>query len=183
LKQIYTSWNKDPQFYKLWKHVTIVYICPSLLNNLWHHQSNSSAWIMAKYMDQLVFTNTCLAIQKARFISIYVDEGIIMDCQSWFSFHVHSWKHVPILLTLEQMVNGGKTNNFKKVVMGIVLQFGNLSKSNIASKLMIWHRWHFNFLWGNNKCHNTICKEKHVPCMLRVRLHLIIGAFTYIYMW
>jgi hypothetical protein len=33
LKQIYSSWNKDPQFYKLWKHATIVYICPSLLNN------------------------------------------------------------------------------------------------------------------------------------------------------
>jgi hypothetical protein len=99
------------------------------------------------------------------------------------SFHVHSWKHVPVLLTLEQMLNGGRTNNVKKVVMGIVLQFGNLSKSNIASKLMIWHGWHFNFLRGNNTCHNTIWKEKHVPCMLRVRLHLIIGAFTYIYMW
>ncbi len=90
------------------------------------------------YMHQLVFTNTCLAIQKARFISIYVDEVTIMDCQSWFSFHVHGWKHVQILLTLEQVVNGGRANNFKKVVMGIVLQFGNLSKSNLASKLMIW---------------------------------------------
>jgi hypothetical protein len=73
-------------------------------------------------MHQLVFTNTCLAIQKTRFISIYVHEVTIMDCQSWFSFHVHGWKHIPILLPLEQVVNGGTSNNFKKVVMGIVDQ-------------------------------------------------------------
>jgi hypothetical protein len=56
------------------------------------------------YTYQLVFTNTCLAILKARFISIYVDEVTITDCQSWFSFHIHGWKHVPVLLTLEQVV-------------------------------------------------------------------------------
>jgi len=42
------------------------------------------------YMHQLVFTNTCLAFKKTRFISIYVDEVTIMDCQSWFKFSC-SW--------------------------------------------------------------------------------------------
>jgi hypothetical protein len=41
-----------------------------------------------------------------------------------------------ILLTLEQLVNGGTTNNLTKVLMDNVLQYGGLSESNLVSKLI-----------------------------------------------
>jgi hypothetical protein len=60
---------------------------------------------MDECMHKIVFmTNTWMAIQKARFISIFVDEVTTMDCQSWLGVHVcfvDGWKHNPILLTLE----------------------------------------------------------------------------------
>ncbi len=48
---------------------------------------------------------------------------------------VVGWKHNLVLLNLEQLVNGGITNNFKKVLMDNVFQYG-LLESNLVSKLI-----------------------------------------------
>ncbi len=52
-----------------------------------------------------------------------------MDYQSWLGVHVYlvdGWKHNLVLLNLEQLVNGGITDNFKKVIMDSVFQYGGL---------------------------------------------------------
>jgi hypothetical protein len=43
---------------------------------------------------------------------------------------------MPILLTLEQVVNGGITNNLTQGGNGSVPQFGGFPKSNLASKFI-----------------------------------------------
>jgi hypothetical protein len=70
-----------------------------------------------------------MVVQKARFIFIYVDEVTVVDFQSWLGVHVYfvdRWKCNLILLTLEQLINGGNINNFTKVIMDNVFQYGGL---------------------------------------------------------
>ncbi len=62
-----------------------------------------------------------------------------MDCQSWLGVHVYlvnGWKHNLVLLNLEQLVNGGIANNFKKVIVDNMFQYGGLLKSDFVSKLI-----------------------------------------------
>jgi len=84
---------------------------------------------MAKCMHKIVLINTQMVVQKTRFIFIYVDEVTTMDFQSWLSVHMYfvdGWKCNLILLTLEQLINGGNINNCTKVIMDNVLQYGGL---------------------------------------------------------
>jgi hypothetical protein len=49
-----------------------------------------------------------------------------MDCQGWIVVHmymVEGWKHVHILLTLEQILFGVTTNNLIKVIVGSIEAF------------------------------------------------------------
>jgi len=78
-----------------------------------------------------MFTNTWMAIQKVRLILIFVDEVTTMDFQSWLSVHVYL-----VDGALEQLVNGGTTNNFTKVIVDNVLQYERLSKFDLVSKLI-----------------------------------------------
>jgi hypothetical protein len=104
-----------------------LFVFIKMLNNYWHHWSDSSAWIMAKCIHKIVFTNTQMVVQKLRFISIFVDEDTTMDSQSWLGVYlVDGWKHNPILLTLEQLINSGTIDNLTKVIMDNVLQYGGL---------------------------------------------------------
>jgi hypothetical protein len=80
-----------------------------------------------------------MAIQKVRLISISIDEVTIMDFQSWLNVHVYlvdGWKPNPILLTMEQLVNGGTIDNLTKVIVDNVLQYEGLSKFDLVSKLI-----------------------------------------------
>jgi hypothetical protein len=80
-----------------------------------------------------------MAIQKVRLISISINEVTTMDFQSWLNVHVYlvdGWKPNPILLTLEQLVNGGTIDNLTKVIVDNVLQYEGLSKFDLVSKLI-----------------------------------------------
>jgi hypothetical protein len=67
------------------------------------------------------------------------DEITTVDCHGWIVVHVYvveGWKHIPIFLTLEQVLFGVTTNNLTKVIMANLLQYGGLCKTNLASKLI-----------------------------------------------
>jgi hypothetical protein len=49
---------------------------------------------------------------------------------------VDDWKLNPILVTLEQLVNGGTIDNLTEVIMDNVFQYGGLSKFDLVSKLI-----------------------------------------------
>jgi len=49
---------------------------------------------------------------KKRVYSPSIDEVTTLDCQSWLVVHiVDGWKCISILLTLEQVVNGGRAKH------------------------------------------------------------------------
>ncbi len=83
-------------------------------------ESDTSAWTMAECMQEHVLTKTRLIIQSPKFLSMFVDEIIPMDCQRWIFFHVYvvdSWKRIPILLTLEQVLSSAIVDNLTNVIM------------------------------------------------------------------
>jgi hypothetical protein len=68
----------------------------------------------------------CDELKNKALFQFFVDEVNIVDYQSWFNIHfyvVKGWKHIPILLTLEEVVNGDRRKNVAKVILGIVFQF------------------------------------------------------------
>ncbi len=58
-------------------------------------------------------------VTKASFLSLNVDEVIIVDNQYWISMHayvMHACKRIPIILTLYHVVEGGNVNKIIVVI-------------------------------------------------------------------
>jgi sulfur relay (sulfurtransferase) DsrF/TusC family protein len=81
---------------------------------------------------------------------------------------VDACKHNPILLTLEQLVNGVAIDNLKKFIVDNVLQYGGLSKSNLVSKLISFGANGVLVFHNVKNCVTTQLKEKFPPYMLGV---------------
>jgi len=94
-----------------------------------------------------------------------------VDCQSWLGVHVYlvdGWKHNPILPTLEQLINGGAIDNFKKVIVDNVLQYGGLLESDLVSKLISFGANGILVFHGVKNVVTTQLKEKFAHYMLGV---------------
>ncbi len=68
-----------------------------------------------------------------------IDEVTAIDCQGWIVVHIYvveGWKHIHILLTLEHVLFGATTNNLIKVILGSLLEYGDLFETNLVSKLI-----------------------------------------------
>ncbi len=76
-------------------------------------------------------------------------KGSIHFCFLWWSDHYRQsimdfdpslctkgWRHLLILLKLQQVLKGSSADNFTKVIVDSLLTYGGLSKSNLASKLV-----------------------------------------------
>jgi hypothetical protein len=71
------------------------------------------------------------AISTSPLLSIFIDEIIIIDNQSWISIHCYveeGWKCVLILLTLKWLVEGEITTNIKVVIDFAIRRFGGIFK-------------------------------------------------------
>jgi hypothetical protein len=56
-----------------------------------------------------------------RYLALSCDEVTMIDNQSWISIHyyvVQDWCRLPILISLEQVIEGGGSNNLTKVIIG-----------------------------------------------------------------
>jgi len=79
---------------------------------------------MVECMQKHVLTKTRLIIQSPKFLFMFVDEITNMDCQRWIFVHVYvveGWKHIPILLTLEQVLSSVIVDNLTNVIMASLL--------------------------------------------------------------
>ncbi len=67
-----------------------------------------------------------------------------MDYQFWFNVHVvKGWKHIPIVLTLVQVMNCDRIENFTKVILGIVLQFEAFQNLTLLQNSLILMQMRF----------------------------------------
>ena len=74
---------------------------------------------MAKSMANVVSEKTMQVLSDANFLSISADEVTSVDNTSWLSLHVYacqSWKRVPILLSLQRMVDGGGADVVREMI-------------------------------------------------------------------
>lgn len=124
-------------------------------------------------MHEIVLLDTKLVVQKAMFVCFLCwwsnQCGLPIFGLLFRSYIVDCWKCMLILLTLEQEVNGDTTNNFTKVIMGIVLQFGGLLESKSCFKIRkFWVQDGFFVFYGS---------KISVITQLRERIaHYILGV-------
>jgi len=122
-------------------------------------------------MHELVPWGTCVTMQKVQFISMSCDEVTMIDNQSWISTHVYvveGWKWLPILLTLQQVVEGSHVDNLTKVIVKSLLLYGVFSKSNLALKLVCFGIDDVTMFQGWKIRVTTQLKGKHAPLLLGV---------------
>jgi hypothetical protein len=84
------------------------------------------------------------AISTAPFLSISIDEIIIIDNQSWISIHCYveeGWKHVLILFTFEWLVECEITTNIKVVIYFATRRFGGIFKGQIVEYFCVSRSW------------------------------------------
>jgi hypothetical protein len=90
-------------------------------------------------MANAVSQKTMQVLSDANFLSISADEVTSVDNTSWLSLHVYacqSWKRVPILLSLQRMVDGGGTDAVREMITSSLKFHGGLLESQIAKKLV-----------------------------------------------
>ena len=83
-------------------------------------------------------------MQVATFFSLSCDEVTSVNYQSWISVHdyvLRDWKRIPLLLTLERVVEGGTTYNLTSVIANVAHAYEGLSKQKIRGFDHIWGRW------------------------------------------
>jgi hypothetical protein len=86
-----------------------------------------------------MLTATKETIFTSIFLSLFANEVIAIDNQSWISIHyylVATWKHMPILFTLEQLAESGIATYIKVIIISTLMKFGGLFK-NLISKCLI----------------------------------------------
>jgi hypothetical protein len=84
-----------------------------------------------------------IATKEVIFVSsvifVFVDEITIVDNQNWISMHYYvvvNWKQIPILVTLERLVEGGTAANIKSVIMVTLIMYGGLMNEKIVERVV-----------------------------------------------
>jgi hypothetical protein len=122
-------------------------------------------------MQELVFTKTHLVVKSTKFFFMSVNKITTMDCQGWIVVHmyvVEGWKHIHILLTLEQVLFCAIANNLTKVIVGSLSQYRGLFETNLVSKLISFGANGALVFQGAKTSVITQLKETHTPFMLGV---------------
>jgi hypothetical protein len=94
---------------------------------------------MAESMANAVSEKTMQVLSNANFLSISADKVTFVDNTSWLSLHVYacqSWKQVPMLLSLQRMVDGGVADAVREMITSSLIVHGGLSEKQIAEKLV-----------------------------------------------
>ena len=94
---------------------------------------------MAESMANEVSEKTMQVLFDANFLSISANEVISVDNTSWLLLHIYacqSWKRVPILLSLQRMVDGGGADGIREIITSSLEFHGGLLESQIVEKLV-----------------------------------------------
>jgi hypothetical protein len=92
-----------------------------------NHWSDFTGWVMAECLHKQLIKKIKEVVVGLKYFSLSCDEVTMIDNQSWISIHyyvVQDWCHLPILIFLEQIIEGGGSNNLIKVIMGIFFKKG-----------------------------------------------------------
>lgn len=98
---------------------------------------------MAEAIKCVLLKQTKKFMQAMHFFSLSCGKVVTcIDFQSWICIHgyvVIDWKHVPILLTLEKVVDGGTTDNLTLVIMRATKTFGGFTTKEMWERLITFN--------------------------------------------
>jgi hypothetical protein len=82
--------------------------------------SDSSGWIMAEFMYDVVKEEIKAEVHTASYVVLTCDETTIVDNGSWMSIHAYTYKNsvrMPFLIGLEKVVEAPSVDHFMKVIL------------------------------------------------------------------
>jgi hypothetical protein len=94
---------------------------------------------MAEFMHQEVLKVTKATMGVVHYVALSCDEVSIVDNQFWLSMHcyvMYNWVRIPILIFLDRVVEGSRSDNLTKVIMKALMIGGGVLKDQIAQKLI-----------------------------------------------
>ncbi len=103
------------------------------------HQNDSFNWTMAKFMHQVMMKAIKVVVEVTHYIVLSCNEVSTIDNQSWMFilyYVVQNWVKIPILIFLDTMVTGSRSDNLIKVIMQVIMIGGGLPQNQIAQKLI-----------------------------------------------
>jgi hypothetical protein len=86
-------------------------------------------------VHQEVLKVTRAIVGATRYVAFNYDEVSIMDNQSWLFMHcyvMHNWVRILILICLDQVVEGLRSDNMTKVIMEALIIGGGVPKNQIT---------------------------------------------------
>jgi hypothetical protein len=92
----------------------------AILKNSKKHYSDSFGWTMVEFMHQEVMRAIKAIMGAIRYVALNCDEVLIINNQSWLFVHsdvVQNWVRIPILISLDKMLEGLDSDNLTKVIM------------------------------------------------------------------
>jgi len=122
------------------------------------HWCIGSAWSIAESIHHTIVEEIRESMDTYQFFSVTYDETTTVDTMSWISFHVYVMKNYvrsSMLLKLEKVVEGGSSDNIMEVIINILTNTGNLSKTNLLSKFVCFEADGVNVFQG---CRNGVTK-------------------------
>jgi hypothetical protein len=81
---------------------------------------------------------TQAVMKEAQFFSVTCDEVTILDTQSWISIHGYvceNWTRKSMLLSLEQVVEGGGADSLTKVIVNAIKTSGGVEEAELTTRL------------------------------------------------
>jgi hypothetical protein len=103
------------------------------------HWSDSSGWIMAEFMYDVVKEEIKAEVHVASYVALTCDETTTVDNGSWMSIHAYTcqnWVRVPFLIGLEKVVEAPSTDHFMKVLLQALERGGGIDAGDAARKLL-----------------------------------------------
>jgi hypothetical protein len=103
------------------------------------HWSNSSSWIMAKFMYAQVINAIVAIVSIANYVAFTCDEVNMVDNGNWISIHAYvmqNWVRILILISLQKVVSRTRVNDLTIVIMEALQKGGGLSFKSTTQKLI-----------------------------------------------
>jgi hypothetical protein len=94
---------------------------------------------MVETMHRLVLQAIKVGLQKTLFILVSYDKLTTIDNESWLLIHLYvidKWKWVPILLNLQNVLDGETFDNLTKLIVQRLVEFRSMTKKDVANKLV-----------------------------------------------
>jgi len=123
---------------------------------------------MGESLLNVVQAKTKDIVSVAPYFSISCDEVTTVDNQSWISIHVYTisdWERVPMLLSLERVIEGGSAESISNIILGALAKQGGLTPQQIRDRFMAFGADGASVLQGKKNGVTNRLQVSHAPHM------------------